>query len=153
MDDYLSKPFTPAELTTKVDQWITSISPQPAAASDDVTAQSSTAGSIDQSVLADLRDLNILPKAIELFLSDTPPRLAALRKAIMAGDSRAVARHAHGLRGSSGNLGALRMVQTCATIEALAGEDDLASARELIDGLIEEYDRARAVLETERVAG
>ena len=51
--------------------------------------------------------------AIDAFVADTPPHLAALREAATGGDTTALEHLAHTLKGSSGNLGALRLADLC----------------------------------------
>jgi HPt (histidine-containing phosphotransfer) domain-containing protein len=92
---------------------------------------------------------DILKELIELFLADVPPQLKALREAEEREDARSVERIAHTLKGSSSNMGALRMVTLCAELEEIGRSGDLAPAPVLISRLEVELGRVRAVLERE----
>ena len=106
-------------------------------------------------MLEGLRDLqeegepDILKELIELFLEDVPSQLEALREAEEREDAKSVERTAHTLKGSSGNLGAVRMAAVCAELEGIGRSGDLAPAPALISGLEEEFGCVRAVFEEE----
>ena len=57
---------------------------------------------------------------VEAFLDSVPQSLTALRDAAVRGDSAAVERLAHSLRGSCGIVGARRMAERAAAIERRA---------------------------------
>jgi two-component system, sensor histidine kinase and response regulator len=110
---------------------------------------------LDRSVFAGLRELqdegepDILNELIELFLTDVPPQLAALREAVEAGDAHSVERIAHTLKGSCGSMGAVRMEAICAELEEIGRSEDLATAPVRISKLEEEFGRVRVVFEEE----
>jgi len=89
----------------------------------------------------------------ELFLHDTPPRLAALRDTATRGSARDLARIAHTLKGSSANLGARRMVALCAELETLCQAETLDNAAGLLGKLEAEFERVRNRLQTRVKAG
>ncbi|GAC1556849.1 MAG: hypothetical protein NVS2B7_32330 [Herpetosiphon sp.] len=146
MDDYLSKPLKPAALFRILDHWIPSDRPAcPMTTEQDALPQPG----VDESMLTYLRMLNILPDVIALFGRDTPPRLAALRNGLLAGDSSAVIQQAHALRGSCVNLGATDMAQVCAELEAIGRADLLDTAAALMNALDHEYMRVSGWLSAE----
>jgi len=108
---------------------------------------------LDPTVLANLRKLEdatgatILPQLLASFAAVTPPRLAALRDAIAAGDSSQVQLGAHTLKGSSANLGAQRMAQLCGDLELLGQTSDLAHAAGILANIDMEFVRVRTALE------
>jgi HPt (histidine-containing phosphotransfer) domain-containing protein len=112
---------------------------------------------LDERELAGLRQLqqegepDFVGELIELFLNDAPPRLAALREAVEAGDARSVERIAHTLNGSSASMGAKRMASLCAQLQedSASGSEDLARARELLERLEAEFERVHPALEDE----
>src|SRR5450830_1358446 len=55
------------------------------------------------------------PKLLDTFLDDSQKRVEALRKA--RDDAKALARIAHSFKGSSGNLGAVRLAHLCQRLE------------------------------------
>jgi PAS domain S-box-containing protein len=157
MDDYIPKPVKADELEAVLDRWVSK--------SDEATVLDPGEGSgtrehsaedpLDRSVLAGLRELqvegepNILNELMDLFLTDVPPQLVALREAAEASDAHAVERIAHTLMGSCGNMGAVRMGAICAELEEIGRTEDLAAAPVRISRLEEEFGRVRVVFEKE----
>lgn len=58
---------------------------------------------------------DLVVELIELFLDDAPRRMAIMRAS--TAQRHAIKRAAHSLRGSSGNLGALKLASICESIE------------------------------------
>lgn len=85
----------------------------------------------EKALLAGLSgDVALLRKLIELFLADAPKLLAAIRKAITAGNSKTLQKAAHTLKGSIGNFTTKEPFEAAARLEFLAREENLAGARE-----------------------
>lgn len=80
-----------------------------------------TEPSVDLSVLRSFDDLQLdndsdfVVELIDLFLDDAPKRVAVMRAS--RGQRQTIVRAAHSLRGSSGNLGALKLAAVCESIE------------------------------------
>jgi two-component system, sensor histidine kinase and response regulator len=155
MDDYVSKPVKPQELGAVLERWI----PQTDEGTDG-SEEASCAGAgveyttepLDQSVLAGLRELGdqgFLADLYELFLADVPAQLEALRKAIKGGDAPSVERVAHTLKGSCGNMGALRIATICAELQDMGHSGELERAPVLGERLEAEFGRVRKALEAE----
>jgi HPt (histidine-containing phosphotransfer) domain-containing protein len=155
MEDYISKPVNPEELEVMLGRWI----PQSAPASEDPTPEtdgattiSTTNGAIDHSVLAGLRKIqqksksDFLERLIEVFLSEVPSKLAALREGATRGEAQDLEQRAHNLKGSSASLGALHMASICGELEALGQSGDLKSVPDLLAQLNAEFDRVREAL-------
>jgi len=158
MDDYVSKPVKPEELDAVLEHWI----PQPdgeetSAATAEQTAHGAaapegTTTSLDQGVLAGLRELGdqeLLAELAGLFLEDVPPQLEALRKAIEGGDASSAQRVAHTLKGSCGNMGAVKMATMCVELEDAGRSGELERAPMLVERLQAEFERVRQALEAE----
>ena len=126
-----------------------------AAGNGSATREDSEEDPLDLSVLAGLCELqeegepDILNELIELFLHEAPPQLAALGEAIESGDATTVEQVAHTLKGSSGNMGAVRMAALCAELEKVGGSRQLTRAPQLLERLEVEFDRARQGLNAE----
>jgi signal transduction histidine kinase/DNA-binding response OmpR family regulator len=73
----------------------------------------------------------VLKEIVDLYLADTPPRVESLRAAAARQDVESLGSLAHGLKGSSGYIGAREMESLCAEIERLlrAGKKDAAFAK------------------------
>src|SRR5690606_32732071 len=65
---------------------------------------------------------SFLKEVITLFLDTTPPMLRQMRAECACHNSDNLRRLAHKLRGSSANLGAVRLAQACAQLEHFPSE-------------------------------
>ncbi len=155
MDDYVSKPVDPGELDAVLRRWVFPPDEAASAPEDSTDGASTSPGGVtdplDRSVIASLRELGeeILAELTDLFVEDVPPKLEALREAIGSGDAASMGRLAHALKGSSGNMGALRMSTICAELEDAGHSGELERALVLAERLEAEYGRVRPALEAE----
>jgi two-component system, sensor histidine kinase and response regulator len=137
MDDYVAKPFVYETLRAMLARWVEG-------EGDDAT--------LDQDVVMRVRRLaekvgdTLVDQLAELFSTDTPERVAALRLALADGDARALGEAAHTLKGSSASLGATMMVRLCEQLEALSQAGSFDGAGELIDRLEALYRRVAAAV-------
>jgi CheY-like chemotaxis protein len=115
MDDYLSKPIDQAALAAVL-----------GACAADSAAHRVTQPVFDYAEACKEVDAEIVEILAPAFLGLYVGELAALRRAIDAGDAQATARCAHGLMGILGNFGARPATRIAAEMEALAGTGDLA---------------------------
>ena len=100
--------------------------------------------------LAQATDSDLLDRLQASFARDTPPRLVALRAAVVAGDAGAVAFGLHTLTGSAANLGAIEIVATCRQIESASQTAGGPGIEQLLDQL--DRNAAEAGAELARVA-
>jgi HPt (histidine-containing phosphotransfer) domain-containing protein len=107
---------------------------------------------IDSKVIDSLRELGgddggeLLKELVNLFLTDTPPRLTAMDAAEKAKDAKALERAAHSLKSSCANLGAVRMSEICKKLEMLAKSGSFDGAAETIDLSLREYEAVKSAL-------
>jgi CheY-like chemotaxis protein len=154
MDDYLAKPVKLEHVEATLARWISGQS-VPDEQKDPVSSekQESVHECVDAAVLAELRQLDmscgLLSTLITHFLEDVPPRLATLQDALQQGDAGALARVAHEVNGSSGNLGVWRMRQLCIELQALGRAKDLTQAGVLLAQLVSEFELVRQRLMAE----
>ena len=135
MDDFLTKPVSMQRLAEVLTRWI---------------------GRRDAKVLdtGKLAGLHLLARAnptfmrdiTGLFREDTLVRLHELRDAFANKNAESLARAAHALKSSSGNVGAARMYSMAAMLEANAKKGDIDGADQMIALLSEELDRALEAL-------
>jgi signal transduction histidine kinase/CheY-like chemotaxis protein len=146
MDDYITKPVTGDVLDRVLRRWL----PSPSAPAQPVRGDTSDGGESGaagaQAVLARLRalgegDSGFVVKFVRRFVEDTAAQLAALEAAVAQQDCDAARRIAHGLKGACSNLGAVRMAEMCAQLEAQAREGSIAGADGEVRLLEEEYER------------
>lgn len=155
MDDYLSKPVKPAVLRSTLERWIKGID---STTSDNKFYSPATAESevntIDLKQLAALRKINrpgkgdFVTELIDLYMAESASGLVALRHAFVTNDAGELLRVAHLLKGSSANIGALRMAALCDELEGRARTNS-ASAN-LLPGIEIEFGIVRAALNAER---
>jgi PAS domain S-box-containing protein len=134
MDDYLSKPVSTSRLGEALSRWMTM--PEPA---------------VDMDTLSGLKAMaktnpRFMSDITTLFREDALVRLHDLRDALAADDPEQLARAAHALKSSSGNVGAKRLYTLCAAIEENARAGKMTGARELVDHVAGELDVAVAAL-------
>jgi len=150
MDDYVAKPVKEAELAAALGRWVgrhaAPAEPAP------------PCGAVDQAALDDLRRLtdagspDMVAELIALFLQDAPAQLSAMRAALAAGDAAALRHAAHSLKGSSGYLGARRLMALCAEVEQSARQGTLEAGVLKVEELVDEFERVRVELHGVRTA-
>ena len=157
MDDYISKPVDPQKLEATLRRWADAEDGErPQEATPDASDGSEPEPlPIDAERLDLLRSLqqegepDVLAELVGPFLQATPLQLGGLREAIGSEDAEALRQGAHALKGSSSNLGALRMGELCAELEALARSGELADADETLARIEAEWARVRAAFDSE----
>jgi HPt (histidine-containing phosphotransfer) domain-containing protein len=114
---------------------------------------------LDPAVLAQLDELDretgggLVDELLALFFDGTPERLRALRAAIAASDSAAIAAQSHSIRGSCASLGATQLALLCSELErtvrtqGMADPGGLSAKVELIE---QEFHEAARELAAER---
>ncbi len=166
MDDYLSKPFSRAQLVEVINSRRDS-QPATAVAAAIPNEQSPEAGDtdashagnamLDPSAIRAIRELqqpgnpDLLSRVVSLYLEDCPGLLNGLRKSIEESDAENVRQHAHRFKSGSANLGATGLAELCKQLEYKGRENDLADGEALLSRIESEF-RAVAVLLNEELA-
>jgi HPt (histidine-containing phosphotransfer) domain-containing protein len=84
---------------------------------------------LNPTTVADLKEIalaagdDFFRELVEVFLADLGTRCTAARVAHARLDGAEVARHAHGLRGSAGSMGAERIAAVCVRLDEAAVRD------------------------------
>ena len=86
-------------------------------------------------------DVQLLSDLIEIHLNQCPGLLAAAQRAFEENNGRELARLAHTLKGSAGNLLALEAAEIAGRLETLAEQGDFSRAREPMAALEREMER------------
>lgn len=98
--------------------------------------------------LSDDGDPELLLDLIRLFLADGPTKVAAVSEGLAQRDFDRMERAAHSLKGSSGNLGARRLQNTCEKMQIATRNHDLPTSANLTPQLAADYAEVeRALLE------
>ncbi|MEE8321973.1 MAG: response regulator, partial [Gammaproteobacteria bacterium] len=141
MDDYLTKPVKPQELSDSLEKWITG---QDISRQEQDADQDSEPGEdiFDGTSLLDrlMGDEELANGILDEFLKDLPNRFTALREAFDNDDAEAVQSQAHTLKGSSANVGAVALQQIAYQIEVASENGNLDKARTLIPKMDKQFE-------------
>lgn len=141
MDDFLGKPAHLQSLRQLLTRWL------PGPPPDDGAAESGDELEVTQQMFGhDFAEL------AQLFLADTPQRVAALQAALAAGDTAAFAKVAHALCGSSASIGATALAAISRELEIRARNGIPAEAPRM-QSIEREYARIAAKLHAMMQAG
>ena len=115
------------------------------------TQDPAIAGLLDQTYVSGLRELGTdeFDKLIRLFLKDGQTRVDGLRAAQTAGDTSAMVKLAHSLKGSASSFGAGTLAARCGELQARARAADAAEDARMIDRVDAEFVLASAALREE----
>lgn len=107
---------------------------------------------IDPRALDNLRRIGgeaddaFLREMVQIFVEDSPPRLAEIEAAIGRADGAALAKAAHSLKGAGSNFGARRFRSLCEALEQAGRSGDFAAVAPGLTALRAEYERVLAAL-------
>ena len=127
MDDYLSKPFTRAQLAEVLQRSVVHGPTEvPNAAEDrDRDERTPDSGVIDETTLDELRALDrdgsddSLRQVLTLYLEKSPQLMFRLAEAVETGDAETIGHVAHSLKSASANVGATELSRLCEDLERL----------------------------------
>ena len=151
MDDHLAKPVTGEALAAAIERWRAGsrLAPAPPAASEQATKD------LDLGVLRQItaetggdENSQLIRDLAGLFREDSKRGLKQVADALRVKDAEGVARAAHALKGSSGQLGAARTEAISAELQAVAETGELAPAKALLRRLETAVDAAQSALTT-----
>ena len=153
MDDYLSKPFTRAQLSEIVMRWLAESLRTDTAESLDVPSDDDVGVQrIDHTALDQIRDLSradspdLLSKVITLYVGSSSQLVSRLTEAVETGDAETLCQAAHDLRSSSAHLGATWLSALCRKLEQ-PGEDLTGdNARHTVSAIQVEHAAVRLAL-------
>jgi HPt (histidine-containing phosphotransfer) domain-containing protein len=96
--------------------------------------------------LSDDGDPELLLDLIQMFLEDGPAKVRAVQEGLQNGDFDKMERAAHSLKGSSGNLGARLVQDTCERIQQATRLRRLDESRDLASQLDTRFRDAETAL-------
>ncbi|THC39875.1 response regulator [Massilia sp. Mn16-1_5] len=158
MDDYLSKPFTQAELAGVIGRWIAlplsaSVHHEEAAPTLPLEAREVIQRDvINAKALDNIRALSqqggdaLVQKVVAAYVGDTPQHLRTLREAVGGQDAATIRRVAHSLKSASANVGADTLARLCKDLEQMGRNASVAGAAPLLIDMEEEFQAVRASL-------
>ena len=156
MDDYFSKPITKDKLATLLELWssriiagrvVTIPDPEPAFL---MTNNPLTDLPIDWEHLHQISDNDpeFELEILKVFVEDSLFHVEGIKAAITVNDFPQLAREAHHLKGSSGNVGATAMRKIAEELEQLSRKQSFVGAYELVLGLVDFINKIQAFLIT-----
>jgi len=160
MDDYLSKPFSPEQLSDAIARCLavaespkTLLAPvqRQVAVEDPVVPEVSA---VNLTHLESIRQLqsdaapDIFNTVLQVFIEEGPLLLKTMRDAIEVKHFETLRRAAHALKSSSSNLGAMALATGCEKVELLAREGQLSAAADHLGELEAEMARVAQALRT-----
>jgi HPt (histidine-containing phosphotransfer) domain-containing protein len=92
----------------------------------------------------------LVDELIEMFQTDTASRLDILRRAVETADCRIAGSEAHTIKGSSLQVGALKVAAVCLQMETVARQGQSATLPALMRALFASFDEVCRVLSTRR---
>lgn len=92
------------------------------------------------------REPALVAELVDEFLARAPQRIARMQAALTAGDAAVLEFEAHGLAGSCGVLGVLRLRICCRDVEEFAKKGELEKASAALDEVNRSLVEARPVL-------
>lgn len=152
MNDYLPKPIKPEQLLQLLDKLCGCPAPAVEGAETSSPPLASESNEVTEGLGEDLAvfaqnellerlggRLEMVPRFVALFCKGVLPQLEGLATALESDDADGARRHAHAIKGSAGNIAALRMQRTAAMVEQAAKEGDLAELPQQLAILQQEY--------------
>jgi CheY-like chemotaxis protein len=155
MDDYLTKPLETGQLLAALGR--AGLTLRAAGAGTSEGAAQDEGEILSQEVLSKLRSLrqpgepDPAVELIDLYLQDMPRHLQQMQDAVNRQDANLLRQAAHSLKGSSRNMGVLRLAQSCAELEKQARDGQLANAQALLAKIQADFADAQKALEGEKL--
>jgi CheY-like chemotaxis protein/HPt (histidine-containing phosphotransfer) domain-containing protein len=150
MDDYITKPVTPAALSALLEKWLAeprSACPPIASAKAPGAAAGLATFNADALIERAMGDQALAGAVARSFLADAPGRIAVLRGHLEAGNAKDVEFQAHTIKGAAATVGGEGLVSWALAIEQAGRASDLASAGSAFAELTAEFERVRQAME------
>jgi signal transduction histidine kinase/CheY-like chemotaxis protein/HPt (histidine-containing phosphotransfer) domain-containing protein len=152
MNDYLTKPISPAALATALEKWLPSTVAGPETAAGPKTAAVAVpvaeGGAADSAGPAEtpvfdragmmarmMGDDQMARVIVGGFLEEMPDQLATLRSCLASGDADGARRQAHSIKGASANVGGEALRRAALAAEEAGQAGDLDAIMSLVPGL------------------
>jgi CheY-like chemotaxis protein/HPt (histidine-containing phosphotransfer) domain-containing protein len=155
MNDYVAKPVQPDELMAAIQRQSRHSAPDPGSGE-----AAAPAGSVPDSrkildweslVLRLGGDVELAQDILVGFIEDAPKQMAALRAALEAGDTEALRRNAHTLKGSSANVSATALQDAAFSMESAGVRGDGEAATSAMAELEKAFECLRQAVERLRI--
>mmetsp|Transcript_36669 Transcript_36669/g.59266 ORF Transcript_36669/g.59266 Transcript_36669/m.59266 type:complete len:147 (+) Transcript_36669:121-561(+) len=108
---------------------------------------------LDESIFDQLEELqdetqpHFVEEVITLYLETSAEKLAEMQSLLEKKDLDELAKSAHSLKGSSANIGAVKVVKICADLKGLCENRDYQGVKKALADAHEQFDLVKEVLE------
>ena len=159
MDDYLGKPFKPANLRKMLEHWLSrndetfptqlETGPKP-----EVSVETVAEDILDENALNMIRTLqrpgkpDLVKNVIGIYLRSTPTLLKTLSEAVARNDPDGMGKAAHSLKSSSAHIGANSLAALAKEMEMQGAKHSIDGAKELQAQIERSYGEVKQVLES-----
>jgi len=139
MDDYWSKPVRLEVLQGMLEKRQVS----------DLSAETAESPPLDLAFLNEMTggDEEFTTELLQEFLRTIPPLLSQVEQALNAGDSEALARAAHTIKGSARSVGARAFAEIAFAVEQAGKQQRLGDASGAVQSLFAEWQRVKGYIE------
>ena len=147
MDGYIAKPIKDDELREVIDRLVFGKAGRESVSVHDATGQAATAQQeldvpvFDRNALLERigGDESLVEMFVNMFFTSADEHLTLLLQAAAKGDTEQMRTRAHAIKGSAGNVGAVRLSVAAAALEKTFREEPSADYGELLGRLEEQY--------------
>jgi CheY-like chemotaxis protein len=145
MDDYVAKPLHAKDLFAVIDRFTADAAPPP---KPEPPPDEPQIAALDRTeVLSRVDgDVTLLRELDDIFVAEYPKLLTHVREAMTAGDSEALGKTAHTIKGMLANLGAKSAAEAALRLEQMRTEKNLSGAEEAYATLEKEIERFSGAL-------
>ncbi len=156
MDAALTKPVTLDQLCSAIERW--RVEGERAGATGSEAAGQESAPPLDRTILDEIRSLqgedapNLLAELVDAYLVNSRQLIERIHRALAGQDLPDLRKAVHSLKGSSGNLGALKLGELCSEIQGHVEKGDLDAVQAGLPAILAEHERVIAALAEERKA-
>ncbi|MBX7151838.1 PAS domain S-box protein [bacterium] len=146
MDDYITKPIIPKQIQSKLKEWGTTMLQH------QEYMQRQNYPVVDRDAISELEiGDDFLKELIAIYFEQAPSMIRTIRDHARLGQTDAMKKHAHTLKGVSFNIGASRIGHLCKTIENVQASQSPKEIDVLLHDLDHTYEETK--FELERLTG
>jgi signal transduction histidine kinase/DNA-binding response OmpR family regulator len=173
MDDYISKPISPAAIADALERWLVNLADEPVDAESSLKLQPqretpeaptipnplqrTSAPPAEASVVFDrmaflermMGDEDLAKTVLEGFLEDIPKQITALKEQVEKGDAEMAGAQAHKIKGAAANVGGVALSGVAMEMEKAGKGKNLDKLKMLLPKLEKEFDRLRQAMQGE----
>jgi len=152
MNDYLPKPFNPDDLMLILTKWLPG-KPYPTNIMFHANSSNTSDPLFDKQGFLNriMNDQVLATELIHRFLQDAPELIHCIDEYLNEEKLVLASREAHTLKGSSGNLGALKLQKLSSKLEESCKQGDLLKSKELYSNLKHQFHSFKSILEMDPI--